>query len=79
MDDRAVLTLSIVDPFNLSRTTFTSRLETHEQTSRSANRVRRATLSLSYNFGRAPQSNRRTIQDDPAGGGGVSLPGGATR
>jgi len=76
LEDRAVLTLSLVDPFGLSRTTFTSQQATHEQTSRSANRVRRATLSISYNFGRAPQSSRRVIQDDPTGGGGgVTVPG----
>lgn len=76
LEERGVLTLSIVDPFNLSTTTFTSRQETHESSSRSTNRVRRATLSFSYNFGRAPQSNRRVIQDEVGAGGGGGFPTG---
>jgi hypothetical protein len=67
--DRGVLTLSIVDPFNLAENTSTTRDPSHIQTGRTNNRIRRATLSISYNFGRPPQANRRVIQDDGGGGG----------
>jgi hypothetical protein len=70
-EDRGTVTLSIVDPFDLSRTTFTSQNEGHQQTGRTNNRIRRATLSFSYNFGRPPQSNRRVVTDEPSGGGGL--------
>jgi hypothetical protein len=39
------------------------------QTARTTNRIRRATLTFSYNFGRSPQSTRRVVEDDPTGGG----------
>jgi hypothetical protein len=73
LDDRGVLTLSIVDPFNLSNNVSTTRDEGHEQTGRTNNRIRRANLSFSLNFGRPPQSNRRTIQDDPTATSGGGL------
>lgn len=66
--ERGTLTLSLVDPFNLSEYTSFIRNESVQQTARTTNRVRRATLTFSYNFGRPPQSTRRVVED-PAGGG----------
>ena len=68
LDNKAALNLSVVDPFN----TFSQRMETndpsHRQTTRSSFTMRRVSLSLSYNFGRPPQS-ARTNQ-----GGGEEIP-----
>lgn len=56
---RGSLNLSVFDPFELQRFTFTTRDRTHVQIGSSTFSARRATLGLSYNFGRPPQSNRR--------------------
>lgn len=72
--DRGTINLSIVDPFDLSRQTITSQNADYRQTGRTSNRVRRATLSISYNFGQAPQSNRRVVADESSSGGGMSGP-----
>jgi hypothetical protein len=66
-----VLTFSVVDPFNLAHNTSTTRDAVHEQTGTTSNRIRRATLSFSYNFGRPPESNRRSMPEDNTGGGGL--------
>jgi hypothetical protein len=70
MQERGVLTLSLVDPFNLAEYTAFIRNASVEQTARTTNRIRRATVTFSYNFGRSPQSSRRVVEDDPNGGGG---------
>jgi hypothetical protein len=69
--DRGVVTLSVVDPFDLANNTSTTQDASHLQTARTNNRIRRANLSFSYNFGRPPQAARRVIQDEPTGGGGL--------
>jgi hypothetical protein len=69
--DRGVITLSVVDPFNLASNTSITQDASHLQTARTDNRMRRANLSFSYNFGRPPQAARRVIQDEPTGGGGL--------
>jgi hypothetical protein len=56
---RGTINLSVVDPFELQRFTFTTRDGTHVQIGSSTFSARRATLGISYNFGRPPQSSRR--------------------
>jgi len=68
--ERGVVTLSVVDPFNFSEYTSIIRNASVEQTARTTNRIRRATLTFTYNFGRAPQSTRRVLEDPAASGGG---------
>lgn len=69
MQNRGVLTLSVVDPFNLTQNTQFVRNASVDQMARSSNRVRRATLTVTYSFGRAPESNRRVVEDAQGGGG----------
>lgn len=71
--NRSVVSLSIVDPFELSRNTFMTQNASVENTSRTTNRIRRATLTFTYNFGRAPQSSRRVVEEGSSGGGGLGL------
>jgi ferric enterobactin receptor len=72
-DGRGSINVSVVDPFELQRFTFTTRDGTHVQTGSSTFSARRATMGVSYSFGRPPESNRRTRateeseQDDRAG------------
>ena len=72
-DGRGSLALSVIDPFDVQRFTFTTRDRTHVQTGSSALRVRRATVSVSYSFGRPPESSRKRSaaeereQDDRGG------------
>jgi hypothetical protein len=72
---KASINLSIVDPFDLYHVTFTTHDQTHQQTSKSRYSLRRAMLSITYNFGRPPQSNRKSSQPDaqpqPDSGGGI--------
>lgn len=56
---RGSISLSVVDPFELQRFTFTTRDGTHVQIGSSTLSARRATLGISYNFGRPPKSGRR--------------------
>jgi hypothetical protein len=63
---RGALTLSVVDPFELQRFTFTTRDGTHVQTGSSTFSARRATMSISYNFGRPPESKRRADSTEEA-------------
>jgi hypothetical protein len=59
LDDKLSVNLSVTDPFKLYHVTFTTRDVTHLQSSRSSYSLRRATLSVTYNFGKPPQSNRK--------------------
>jgi hypothetical protein len=73
---KASINLSIVDPFDLYHVTFTTRDQTHRQTSESHYSMRRAMLSITYNFGRPPRSNRKSSESDaqqpqPDTGGGI--------
>ena len=61
---KASINLSLVDPFDLYHYTFTTHDRTHVQSSKSNYSVRRASLSITYNFGRPPQSNRRSSQPE---------------
>jgi outer membrane cobalamin receptor len=65
-DDKVNVNLSLTDPFKLYHVTFTTRDATHMQRSRSSYSLRRAVLSVTYNFGRPPQSARRRPTDDQA-------------
>jgi hypothetical protein len=56
---RGAITLSVVDPFELQHFTFTTRDGTHVQVGSSTLSARRASLGLSYSFGRPPQGDRR--------------------
>ena len=69
LQNRGVVTLSVVDPFNLTQSTQFVQNASVDQMSRSSNRVRRATLTVTYNFGQAPQSNRRMVEEASGGGG----------
>lgn len=65
-NNRASLNLMVMDPFDVYRYTFETRDRTHAQTASSRPSLRRATLSLSYNFGRPPESRRRPISTEAA-------------
>jgi hypothetical protein len=67
--NRANATLSVVDPFLFTKQTNTTQNPSLDLSERSTSQARRATLTISYNFGRAPQSSRRVVQDAPVGGG----------
>jgi iron complex outermembrane recepter protein len=72
-EGRGSVNLSVVDPFELQRFTFTTRDRTHVQTGSSTFSARRATMSVSYSFGRPPESKRKpgsgeeAEQDDRGG------------
>ena len=70
MQNKVSVNLAILDPFDVYRTRFTTDDANHQQVGRTNPSQRRATLTVSYNFGRTPQSNRRTVQDE-----GASAPG----
>jgi ferric enterobactin receptor len=55
---RGAITVNVVDPFELQRFTFTTRDRSHVQTGSSSFSARRATLGVSYTFGRPPQDGR---------------------
>jgi hypothetical protein len=61
---RGTITLSVVDPFELQRFTFTTRDRTHVQIGSSTFSARRATLGISYSFGRTLQRKGRSKADD---------------
>jgi hypothetical protein len=61
---RGAVTLSLVDPFELQAFTFTTRDRTHVQSGRSTFSARRATLGISYSFGRQSQRKGRRTADD---------------
>lgn len=56
--------LTVMDPFSIYRYSVTTHDNSHVQTSRSSIRMRSLSLSLSYAFGRPPQSARKAGQDD---------------
>jgi hypothetical protein len=56
---RGSIDLSVVDPLELQRFTFTTRDGTHIQSGSSTLSARRATLGISYSFGRPPGSSRQ--------------------
>jgi len=58
-DGRGSINLSITDPFKLQRFSFTTRDGAHVQSGSSNFSSRRATLGISYSFGRQPRSDRR--------------------
>jgi outer membrane receptor protein involved in Fe transport len=62
--NKAWATLWIQDPLNLWHESFATRDATHVQTSRYQYSVRAATLSITYSFGRPPQSARKNNPDN---------------
>src|SRR5690606_35429326 len=58
--NKASINLMALDPFGVFRYRFETRDRTHVQTARTQPSIRRATLSFTYNFGRPPQSQRRS-------------------
>lgn len=79
MNNRATVNLRVQDPFALARHNFETRDRTHVQIARNQWSMRSASLSLSYNFGRRPQSVRRPTTDDqqqPQPGGMPGMPPG---
>lgn len=71
---KATLNVRVQDPLKLARWNFETRDRTHLQIARNSWSMRSASLSLSYNFGRAPRSVRRQQgeenqpQPDPGAG-----------
>jgi hypothetical protein len=63
---RGSVNLAVVDPFELQRFTFTTRDRTHVQIGSSAISARRATVSVSYGFGRPPESKRKPRSSEDA-------------
>ena len=63
---RGSIDVSVIDPFELQRFTFTTRDGTHVQTGRSNFSARRAAMSISYSFGRPPDGSRRTNPTEEA-------------
>ena len=59
MKDRVTLNLMVTDPFDLYRSSFTTRDPTHVQIGRSRWSARAAVLSASYSFGRPPRDRGR--------------------
>ena len=69
------VSLFLNDPFDLYRYKFITQDHTHVQNSSTAYRLRTATLSVTYNFGRPPQQeSRRTTEDQGGSGGGSGAP-----
>jgi hypothetical protein len=65
------MSLFIQDPFNMYHFTFTTADKSHTQNSSTTTRIRQASLSFTYNFGKPPQQNSRR-QDGDSGGGATS-------
>jgi outer membrane receptor protein involved in Fe transport len=63
LHDRATLNLMVTDPFDLYRSSFTTRDPTHVQIGRSRWSARSATLSVSYTFGRPPRDRRNAEEE----------------
>lgn len=55
LNDRVTVNLMVTDPFNVYRSSFTTRDPTHIQIGRSRWSARAAVLSASYSFGRPPR------------------------
>jgi hypothetical protein len=58
-NQKATLNLYLNDPFDLYRYRFESRDRTHIQLGRTIPKMRAATISLTYNFGKPPQQHSR--------------------
>lgn len=72
-DNKIALNLSVVDPFNTYKFRLNTSDTSHTQITRDSFNMRRASLSVSYNFGRPPQSSRRQGGgDEPP----MEMPGG---
>ena len=56
---RGAINVSITDPFELQRFTFTTRDQSHVQTGSSTFSARRAAVSISYSLGKPPKRNTR--------------------
>ncbi len=68
-NNRGSISLLLNDPFDLYRYRFVTHDQTHVQNSSSTYKIRTATLSVTYNFGRTPQQASRRNPDDQSGGG----------
>ncbi|HEX6038632.1 outer membrane beta-barrel protein, partial [Longimicrobium sp.] len=66
MGDRVTVNLMVTDPFDLYRSSFTTRDPTHIQIGRSRWSARAAVLSASYSFGRPPRGRDSRNGDDEA-------------
>lgn len=65
MDRKASLNFNVTDPFSLFRYEFVTNDRTHEQVSQTRPKIRQATLSFTYNWGKPPQQQaRRSNQDN---------------
>jgi hypothetical protein len=62
--NKATVNLRIQDPFELARYNFETRDRTHLQIFRNSWSMRSASVSVSYNFGRAPRSVRRPTGEE---------------
>jgi hypothetical protein len=58
-NQKATVNLYLNDPFDLYRSRFESRDRTHIQLSRTVPKMRAASLSISYNFGKPPEQHSR--------------------
>lgn len=63
-DNKATLNVRVEDPFEMARYDFKMRDRTHTQIARNDYSMRSASISLSYNFGRRPNSARRPSIDE---------------
>ena len=61
LNNRGILSLTVNDPFDIYRYRYETRDRTHVQTSRTTPKMRAATLSFTWNFGKPPQQNSRSL------------------
>jgi outer membrane receptor protein involved in Fe transport len=71
---RGTISLNVMDPFNMNRSSSTSSDPTFIQHSRSTNSMRMASLGFTYNFGRPPQRQGRQGQSAEAAGETIRIP-----
>lgn len=64
---KATVNLFMSDPLDLYTYRFETRDRTHIQLSRTTPKMRRANLSITYNFGKPPQQNSRRDAMEPVG------------
>lgn len=65
LDGKGSINISVMDPFNLWSSEFETRDPTHVQIGRSEFSMRRATIGISWAFGRQPDSDRnRQMQEE---------------
>lgn len=73
--NKTTLTAAVMDPFGLWHYDFVTRDATHVQTSHNTMSMRRASVSLSYAFGKPPQQKaKRDPATDPQAAGAPSGP-----